>query len=46
MTNDIMARREAVLGPNVPTFYETPVHLIRGKGVWAWDAAGNKYLDC
>ena len=46
MTNDIMARREAVLGPNVPTFYKNPVHLIRGEGVWAWDAAGNKYLDC
>ena len=46
MTNDLIARREAVLGPNVPTFYEKPLHLIRGEGVWAWDSTGNKYLDC
>ena len=32
MTNDLIARREAVLGPNVPTFYEKPLHLIRGEG--------------
>ena len=46
MTNDLIARREAVLGPNVPTFYKKPLHLIRGEGVWAWDSTGNKYLDC
>jgi 4-aminobutyrate aminotransferase-like enzyme len=46
MTTDMMARREAVLGPNVPTFYEEPVHLVRGEGVWLWDADGRKYLDC
>ena len=46
MTNDLIARREAVLGPNVPTFYKKPLHLIKGEGVWAWDHMGNKYLDC
>ena len=44
--SNIMARREAVLGRNLPTFYESPIHLIRGEGVWAWDTAGHKYLDC
>jgi 4-aminobutyrate aminotransferase-like enzyme len=34
------------MGPNVPTFYRTPVHLVKGEGVWLWDAAGNRYLDC
>ena len=43
---NITARRENVLGPNVPTFYDTPVHLVRGQGVWVWDAQGRKYLDC
>nr|WP_090211670.1 aspartate aminotransferase family protein [Litoreibacter janthinus] len=43
---DLMARRERLLGPNVPTFYEQPVHLLRGEGVWLWDADGRKYLDC
>lgn len=46
MTNDIIAHREAIFGPNVPTFYETQAHLIKGKGVWAWVAGGNKSLDC
>lgn len=39
-------RRSALLGPNVPTFYDEPVHIVRGEGVWMWDADGNKYLDC
>lgn len=46
MTSDLAQRREAVLGPNVPTFYDDPVHLVRGEGVWVWDADGRKYLDC
>ena len=46
MSSDLGARRAAVLGPNVPTFYETPVHLVKGDGVWVWDADGRKYLDC
>jgi 4-aminobutyrate aminotransferase-like enzyme len=27
-------------------FYDDPVHLVRGEGVWLFDAAGNRYLDC
>ena len=46
MKNNLMARREAVLGPNVSTFFENPVHLVKGEGVWVWDADGRKYLDC
>jgi 4-aminobutyrate aminotransferase-like enzyme len=34
------------MGPNVPTFYEDPVHLVKGEGVWVWDADGRRYLDC
>ncbi len=43
---DLMARRRRLLGPNLPTFYDEPVHLVRGEGVWLWDAAGKRYLDC
>ncbi|WP_226779835.1 aspartate aminotransferase family protein [Oceaniglobus trochenteri] len=43
---DLLARRAARLGPNVPTFYDRPVHLVRGEGVWLWDDAGKRYLDC
>lgn len=43
---DILSRRAKVLGPNLPTFYEDPLHIVRGEGVWLWDADGRKYLDC
>ncbi|MEM9581614.1 MAG: aminotransferase class III-fold pyridoxal phosphate-dependent enzyme [Pseudomonadota bacterium] len=46
MTTDLLARRARLLGPNVPTFYDNPVHIVRGEGVWLWDANGRKYLDC
>ena len=42
----IIARRERLLGPGNPLFYERPLHLVRGEGVWLFDAAGDRYLDC
>jgi 4-aminobutyrate aminotransferase-like enzyme len=33
------------MGPNVSTFYDDPVHIVRGQGVWLWDRAGTRYLD-
>ncbi|MGC6517380.1 MAG: aspartate aminotransferase family protein [Candidatus Puniceispirillaceae bacterium] len=44
--SDLIEDRTRLLGPNVPTFYDEPVHLIKGEGVWLWDADGRKYLDC
>lgn len=38
-------RRTRLMGPNVPTFYRNPVHLVRGQGVWLWGADGTRYLD-
>ncbi|MDT0683048.1 aminotransferase class III-fold pyridoxal phosphate-dependent enzyme [Roseicyclus sp. F158] len=43
---DIMRDRDRLLGPGVSTFYDDPVHIVRGEGVWLWDAEGRKYLDC
>ena len=45
-TQALMDRRRRLLGPNVSTFYDEPVHLVRGEGVWVWDADGRRYLDC
>lgn len=42
----LLARRERLLGRNMSTFYDEPVQLVRGEGVWLWDADGRKYLDC
>ena len=46
MTTDLVTKRRQLLGPNVSTFYDDPVHIVRGEGVWLWDADGKKYLDC
>lgn len=46
MTETLLARRERLLGPNVPIFYDNPVHLVRGEGVWLWASDGRRYLDC
>ncbi|WP_034857734.1 aspartate aminotransferase family protein [Sinorhizobium sojae] len=42
----LLARRERLLGRNMSLFYQDPVHLVRGEGVWLWDADGRRYLDC
>lgn len=43
---ELIERRARLLGPNVSTFYDEPLHVVRGEGVWLWDADGRKYLDC
>lgn len=46
MTESLLDRRERVLGPRLTTFYDDPVHLVRGQGTKLWDADGREYLDC
>ncbi|WP_370209027.1 aspartate aminotransferase family protein [Pararhodobacter marinus] len=45
-TQTLISDRRRYLGPNVSTFYDEPVHVVRGEDVWLWDADGRKYLDC
>ena len=42
---ELLARRERLLGAGVATFYQDPVHIVRGEGVWLYDADGRRYLD-
>jgi 4-aminobutyrate aminotransferase-like enzyme len=44
-TKELIARRKRLLGPAYRLFYEEPVHLVRGEGVWLYDPAGRRYLD-
>lgn len=46
MSETLIERRTRLMGGNVPTFYQNPVHLVKGEGVWLWDANGKRYLDC
>ena len=41
----LVERRQRLLGPAYRLFYETPVHLVRGEGVWLYDKVGRAYLD-
>jgi 4-aminobutyrate aminotransferase-like enzyme len=40
-----LARRHRLLGAGAELFYEKPLHIVRGAGVWAYDAEGRAYLD-
>jgi 4-aminobutyrate aminotransferase-like enzyme len=42
----LVERRERLLGPGNPLFYDDPVHLVKGDGVWLYGAGGERYLDC
>jgi 4-aminobutyrate aminotransferase-like enzyme len=41
----LIERRAKVLGPAYRLFYQRPVHIVRGEGVWLYDPAGEAYLD-
>ena len=41
----LLQRRHRVLGSASPLFYDKPLHLVRGEGVWLFDVEGRRYLD-
>lgn len=43
--DSLLNRRLGVLGRNAPLFYDRPVHIVRGNGVWVEDVDGRRYLD-
>jgi 4-aminobutyrate aminotransferase-like enzyme len=40
-----LPRRYRLMGKGSELFYERPLHLVRGSGVWLFDPAGHAYLD-
>jgi len=40
-----LKRRDHLLGSCAYLFYEKPLHIVRGEGVWLYDVDGNRYLD-
>lgn len=34
------------MGPTYSHFYDEPLNLVKGDGVWLYDEKGNQYLDC
>jgi 4-aminobutyrate aminotransferase-like enzyme len=43
---DLLARREASMGRGLAMFYDPPLHIVRGEGVWLQDESGRRFLDC
>ncbi len=43
---DVAARRDKVLSPSYRLFYDEPLHVVRGEGVYLYDESGKRYLDC
>ena len=41
----LLERRARHIGIGL-LFYHDPIHLVRGDGVWMFDADGRRYLDC
>ena len=41
----LLQRRHRVLGSASPLFYDKPLHLVCGEGVWLFDVDGRRYLD-
>lgn len=41
----LLERRGRTLGRHSPLFYDTPLELASGKGVWLRSASGERYLD-
>ena len=44
-TTTLLARRNRALGAGAPLFYEHPLHIVRGEGVYLYDADGRCYVD-
>jgi 4-aminobutyrate aminotransferase-like enzyme/Ser/Thr protein kinase RdoA (MazF antagonist) len=41
----LLSRRRRLMGAGAELFYDQPLHLVRGEGVWLFDADGERYLD-
>jgi 4-aminobutyrate aminotransferase-like enzyme len=43
--DELLARRRQTLGKHLSLFYERPIHMVRGRGAWLYDATGKAYID-
>lgn len=44
-SQNMLERRQRLLGKAYRLFYKDPVHIVSGEGVWLYDSDGKKYLD-
>src|SRR4051812_8618591 len=44
--SEIIRKQKEFLFPAVATYYQEPLALVRGEGMYVWDDKGDRYLDC
>src|SRR3954463_137779 len=44
--SEIVGKHKEFLFPAVATYYQEPLALVRGEGMYVWDEQGDRYLDC
>ncbi|WP_375738973.1 aspartate aminotransferase family protein [Pseudomonas boanensis] len=44
-SENLLKRRQGVMGSESPMFYERPLNLVSGNDVWLIDVEGKRYLD-
>lgn len=44
--NDTVKKHREFLFPAVATYYQEPIALTRGEGMYVWDEDDKRYLDC
>ncbi|HSN68018.1 MAG TPA: aspartate aminotransferase family protein, partial [Thermoanaerobaculia bacterium] len=44
--SDVVRKQKEFLWPCATPYYEEPLVLDRGEGMWVFDDQGNRYLDC
>jgi 4-aminobutyrate aminotransferase len=45
-TDDLIAKQKELIWQCAGTYYEHPLVLERGEGMYVWDSDGKRYLDC
>src|SRR5579862_5999434 len=44
--SETVRKHKEYLFPAVATYYQEPLALERGEGMYVWDEQGDRYLDC
>jgi 4-aminobutyrate aminotransferase-like enzyme len=45
-SSEIVSKHKEYIWPCADTYYEHPIALERGEGMYVWDTEGSRYLDC
>ena len=44
--DDLLAKRNSLLGKSLSVSYHSPLKIVRGRGQYLYDERGREYLDC